>query len=566
MKKFGLKGKLMLLAILPTLIITIVFGVATAIRMDNAMTSSYKTSLRTAACSVRNILQEIDDGTYHVEGDALWLGPTDLSYVNTVLDELYEQTQMYSTIIINDTRMLTSVKNNGERAVGTQIDPGIASKVMGGEEHLATGVVVGGKKCVVCYVPLYQPKTDEVIGAVFTGMDQSTMESQIRTTIISIIAIGIGIMALVIVFAIIFSSRLARVIIASQRVCLDLADGNFSREEVSMGTKRKDELGEMARGVNTVKLKVGEAIVGIRDNIDMLLKDADGLTKTATTTSDTMGDLSNAVTGIADGATSQAQEVTTAADHVSDILAKMEMVNQNVDSTEENTIEMTKASKSVIDTFSHLISDIESSISNLDVIVEKMEAVANAVNDVTVAADDINGIAEQTNLLSLNASIEAARAGEAGQGFAVVAGEIRQLADQSRQSSDKINQIMGNLKIETAEAVEMVRELNDIMDRQKASSSESRDSIEGLVENIEQTKNMVTDIKNSSDEVKDLCASLNDNVSNLSAISEENAASSQETAASVEQISNAVYEVSDMSDELKKLSNHLAELIDFFKI
>lgn len=566
MKKFGLKGKLLLLAILPTLIITIVFGIAIAIRMNSAMTSSYKTSLRTAACSVRNILQEIDDGTYHVEDDALWLGPTDLTYVNTVLDELYEQTQMYSTIIINDTRMLTSVKNNGERAVGTQIDPAIVSKVMGGEEYVATGVIVGGKKCVVCYIPLYQPGTDEVVGSVFTGMEEAEMERQIRNTIISVIAIGLGIMALIVIFAIIFSNSLAKVIMASQRVCLDLAEGDFSRDSISVGTKRKDELGDMARGVNTVKSKVGEAIIGVRDNIDMLLKDADGLTKTANTTSDTMSDLSNAVTGIADGATSQAQEVTTAADHVSDILTKMEMVNQNVDSTEENTIEMTKASRSVIDSFSHLISDIEFSISNLDVIVQKMEAVANAVNDVTVAADDINGIAEQTNLLSLNASIEAARAGEAGQGFAVVAGEIRQLADQSRESSDKINQIMGNLKVETAEAVEMVKELNAIMDRQKASSSESRSSIEGLVENIEQTKNMVSDIKSSSDEVKLLCASLNDNVSNLSAISEENAASSQETAASVEQISNAVYEVSDMSDELKQLSNHLAELIDFFKI
>ena len=566
MKAFGLKTKLMALAILPTLIVTIILIAVVSVRMTSAMEGDYETTLRNSAYSIRNIMREIDDGDYHLEDDGLWLGPTNLDYVNEVLDKLYEETDMYATIIWNDTRMITSVKNNGERATGTQIDAGIAAKVLGGSEHVAKGVMVAGNKCVVCYIPLIQPESGEIVGSVFTGIKQSKMDSEISGTVVSIIIIALILMVIVVVFSVIFTNSLSKVIMASQKVCADLATGDFASSEVGVGVARKDELGEMARGVNTVKSKVGEAIVGIRGNVDELLKEAEGLAKTAVKTSGTMGDLSNAVTGIADGATSQAQEVTNASDHVASILTKMDLVNRNVESTKENTEEMTNASKSVIESFGHLIKDIDTSIENLSVVVEKMEAVANAVNDVTVAANDINGIAEQTNLLSLNASIEAARAGEAGRGFAVVASEISQLADQSRQSSDKINQIMHNLKDETEEAVGLVKDLNEIMDRQKSSSDESRESIKGLVNTIDKTKAMVSDIKESSDDVKMLCASLNDNVANLSAISEENAASSEETAASVEQISNAVNDVSTMSDELKVLSNKISELIAFFKI
>ena len=127
MKAFGLKTKLVALAILPTFIVTIILIAVVSVRMTSAMEGDYETTLRNSAYSIRNIMREIDDGDYHLEDDGLWLGPTNLDYVNEVLDKLYEETDMYATIIWNDTRMITSVKNNGERATGTQIDAGIAA-------------------------------------------------------------------------------------------------------------------------------------------------------------------------------------------------------------------------------------------------------------------------------------------------------------------------------------------------------------------------------------------------------------------------------------------------------
>ena len=565
MKKLGFKAKLMALVIIPVVIISLVLSIVVFVRLRSIMLSDAEDSLKNSASAIRNMLTLATDGDYTAADGVLYKGGEDMTYVNELFDKFYDETGLFATLILNDTRMVTSVKNNGERAVGTQIDAGIAAKVMGGAEHVATNVTVAGTKCVVAYIPLYQ-EDGSVCGSVFTGMSMDNINSSISQTVLGIILIVIILMVLLIVVAVILTGAINRVIMASQKVCMDLADGDFTKEEVSRGVNRSDELGDMARGVNKVKTQMSEAIAGVRGNIGNLLADAKGLAETATNTSDTMDDLSRAVSGIADGATAQAQEVTAAADNVAGILSKMEAVNENVISTKDNTDAMTEASKKVIDTFGKLINDIDISIASLDNIVAKMEAVTSAVNDVTVAADDINGIAAQTNLLSLNASIEAARAGEAGKGFAVVAGEISQLAAQSKDSADKINEIMSKLHVETDSAVSLVKDMHEVMNRQKDSSSESKESLESLVTSIDSTRRMVLDIKDSSDEVKGLCAALNDSVSNLSAISQENAASSEETAASVDQISSAVSDVSKMSDELKEVSTQLSNLVEFFKV
>lgn len=565
MKKIGFKSKLMALVIVPVIVISLIVSIVVFFRLKSIMLSDAEDSLKNSARAIRTMLTLATDGDFTAENGVLYKGGEDMTYVNDLFDQYFEETEVYATLILDDTRMVTSVKNGTERAVGTQIDGGIASEVMGGKEYVAANVMVGGTNCVVAYIPLYQD-SGEICGSVFTGMSMKKINSSIAQTVLGILLIVAILMVLTIIVAVILTGTINRVIMASQKVCMDLAGGDFTGNQVIIGTSRDDELGDMARGVNTVKEKFGEAIGGVRSNIGVLLKNAEGLQATAAGTSTTMDDLSRAVSGIAEGATSQAQEVTSAANDVAGILSKMEAVNANVISTKENTDEMTTASKNVIDTFGKLIDDIDMSIRSLDNIAEKMEAVASAVNDVTVAADDINGIAAQTNLLSLNASIEAARAGEAGKGFAVVAGEISQLASQSKESADKINEIMSKLHTETDSAVSLVKDMNVVMNRQKESSNSSRESLESLVTSIDNTRNMVFEIKSSSDEVKSLCASLNDSVSNLSAISQENAASSEETASSVEQISNAVSQVSIMSDELKGLSTELSDLIGFFKV
>lgn len=565
MKKIGFRVKLIGLAAVPAILVSLIITIIAAVRINSIMLDDAEEQLKSSAYAIREMVETFDSGEFTVDGDIIKKGSTNLSFLNDTFDSYYDDSNIYATLIYGDTRMATSVKNNGERATGTQIDGEIAKKVLGGNEHIATGVMVAGTKCVVAYIPLYQPD-GSVCGSVFTGLNQSEMTKQILATLATIFVITSVLIIVIIIAAYLLAGNVANIISNSQKVCVDLASGDFTKEATSRGLERTDELGEMARGVNTVKDKFGEAIFGVRENIAKLLQDSDGLAETAESTTVTMDDLSRAVNGIAAGATSQAGEVTSAAADVAGILDKMEAVNKNVISTSDNTDAMTEASRQVIDTFGKLITDIETSIRSLDNIVDKMEGVASAVNDVNIAADDINGIAAQTNLLSLNASIEAARAGEAGKGFAVVAGEISQLAAQSKESADKINEIMAKLHAETDSAVGLVKDMNTVMNRQRESSNESKTSLESLVSSIKNTKEMVLEIKTSSDEVKNLCASLNDSVSNLSAISEENAASAEETASSVEQITNAVSRVSDMSEELKSMSTKLSDLIGFFKI
>ena len=154
MKKLGFKAKLMALVIIPVVVISLVLSLVVFFRLKSIMLSDAEDSLKNSASAIRTMLTLATDGNYENRDGVLYKGTEDMSYVNELFDQFYSETEMYATLILNDTRMITSVKNNGERAVGTQIDAGIAAKVMGGEEHVATNVMVAGTNCVVAYIPL----------------------------------------------------------------------------------------------------------------------------------------------------------------------------------------------------------------------------------------------------------------------------------------------------------------------------------------------------------------------------------------------------------------------------
>ena len=566
MKKINFKARVILLGVLPALIVGIALTICVAIRMNKTMAEETESQLKATAYALRTTIMNMADGDFESRDGILYSGEQDMDYLNSVLDEFTANSGMYATVILNDTRMVTSVKNDGKRAVQTQIDETIAKKTMRGEEHIGRNVKVAGIECVVAYIPLRQPNSNKVCGSVFTGISEEVVDKQINNAITSVVITALVLMLIAGVVAVFVANTFTKVILEVQRVSADLAGGDMTKEEISFGIDRTDELGEMARGINNLKARLSDTITGVRSNVDILVDNAKQLSKASVDSAETSTDLANAMDGVANGATSQAQEVVSASENVNNILHNIEIVEDKVDKTESNTNDMEQNSNAVIKAFDVLLSDIAKSIESLTQIVSKMEAVANAVENVTVATNDINVIAQQTNLLALNASIEAARAGEAGKGFAVVADEIRQLADQSKHSADQINTIMKNLRTETESAVTMVKSMNDVMSRQEASSKDSQESLQSLVTSINQTKTLVYDIKESNDVVKDLCDRLGNSVTNLSAISEENAASSEEASASVSQMAGVIDSMSQMAGSLDEVSETLNKLTDFFTV
>lgn len=198
-------------------------------------------------------------------------------------------------------------------------------------------------------------------------------------------------------------------------------------------------------------------------------------------------------------------------------------------------------------------------------VAEIVEDMSKSTEEISKISQTITQITEQTNLLSLNASIEAARAGEAGRGFAIVADEIRKLAEQSKNSTEEIKRIVQAIQNKSSIAVEAMGLAQNIVIEQDKTVEDTNvifndiyGSISKLIEKVENIKEKVLNINTEKEEVVS-------QIQNISSVAEETAASSEEVSASTEEINATMEEFNNYVMGLQNLSETLNEELSKFK-
>lgn len=524
--------------------------------------------LNVAVYGLNAMLNAEDPGDYVYENGVLTKGSFNITDNMRIFDDYRANNDVEITLFIGDTRIATSlIDKAGNRMVGTQADSKIAGEVYGkGGTYMEDGVSIDGRKYYVMYKPLVQPSSGETIGMLFAGISDMEINLLYQKTLTSNIIFMICIILLSLVVETLFVRHLVAAIGSAVHNLDKVASGEMSITFADKLANRRDEVGNIARSLRALVNNIS-AIVRKVINTS---KELDDCSKEFNTSFDSINEtikgIDIAVDEIANGATSQAGETQKVSQDVVNIGEAITTTSDNVNNLKNSTALMEKINKDVKETLEKLVEITEQTRHSIEDIKTQTDVTNKSAMKIREATSLIADVANQTNLLSLNASIEAARAGEHGKGFAVVAEEIRVLADQSRETTEKIEDIVANLIDNSNTSVSTMNKVMEVIEEQGAKLNATQDSFSKLNGEIVVVGGAVDNITEEIKHLDSLKDSVIGGVESLAAISEEYAASTQETSASMVQLRQYVEQCTGMTKRMVEMSGELSETTNSFKL
>ncbi len=342
-----------------------------------------------------------------------------------------------------------------------------------------------------------------------------------------------------------------------------LSEGDFT---IDIDTNLTNEFGIMNKALEKTILSIADILRNIEMDSSVISKEANSLSTLSEQMNNSTKEISSAIDAVAQGSSDQAAELATMNSTLNAFGVTLEDITTTINGVDKSTNDINIKAQNSNKDLGQLITSISDISKSFEEVSIKISNLTNSVKAITEITDLLNAIADQTNLLALNAAIEAARAGEAGKGFAVVADEIRKLAEQSKNSSNDINELLTSIQDETNAVTRTTSDANDELSKQVSVIDTSINSFKDIIKSIEEILPKISEINSS---ILGINNSKNEIISvaeNTSVVAEENSASSEEIAATTQDMITSSNQVDETSQLLKEKTTSMINQIKKFTL
>lgn len=392
-------------------------------------------------------------------------------------------------------------------------------------------------------------------------------ESEALAGITTVTGVAVGIIAIVVLIAIIISfimgRRLMRPLVKVSTIIEDVANGNIEAD-FSVVKESNDEIGLIIEKMKELTQSLGSIVGKIRNSSDTMSSNSYELNDTSSQTLAANNEISKAVEDVAEGSTGMAASISKINENLLEMSNETKDINASVDEIKNQTVAVQDSSKIMNDKIKSMQDSSHKMDEGISAISKRIETVNTTVDKVSNIVSVIEEISSETNLLSLNASIEAARAGDAGKGFAVVAQEIRVLSDNTNTELENIKQIISSLVEECRYCVQASGTIVEDNAKQKEEIKAVLDEFGSLDEQIQKTAEKADEIEELVTAMIELNDDITKNSNSLTDVSAANAAATEEMNANIEELNAMMNGVSEMAGHMNDESDGLKEALSFF--
>ncbi|GEK91845.1 methyl-accepting chemotaxis protein [Alkalibacterium kapii] len=344
----------------------------------------------------------------------------------------------------------------------------------------------------------------------------------------------------------------------------EVAKGNLTVSPLK--TKRKDEIGELVKASNIMQHELKNIITSVSEATSKVMSSSEELTQSTNEVGQGAEQIAITMQELASGSESQANNTSDLSMNMQNFVQTIEESADQSDKiyqTSSTVKALTGKGKELMDASVDQMQEIDKIVKDS---VNGVKELDNKSKQVSKLVSVIEDIAEQTNLLALNAAIEAARAGEQGKGFAVVADEVRKLAEQVSHSVGDITHIVRGIQSESSNVALSLENGYEQVTKGTTQIQKTGDTFNKISASVQSMGTAIKDISDKLQANKKQTLDMNASVEEIASVSEESAAGIEQTSASAQQTTSTMQEVSASSEELARIAEQLNNMVDRFKL